>query len=193
MKSVFKGILVLLTALSLSSCGYNGAIDREERVKQAWAQVEGAYQRRSDLIPNIVNTVKGEAKFEQSTLTAVIEARSKATQVKIDPSNLSQENLQQYQAAQNSLSSSLSRLLVVSEQYPTLQANQGFRDLRVTLEGTENRISVERRSFNDAVSDYNTHIRRFPNNLFAGMFGFQAKAYFESEKGAEKAPEVKFE
>jgi len=192
MKKVISYILVLIAAASLSSCGYNGGVERQERVSQAWSQVENVYQRRADLIPNIVASVKGEAKFEQSTLTAVIEARAKATAVTIKGDQLTPENVQKYQAAQDNLSSTLSRLMVVSEQYPTLQANQGFRDLRVTLEGTENRISVERKNFNDAVMDYNSFIRKFPNNMTAGMFGFTPHGYFTAQAGSDKAPKVEF-
>jgi len=192
MKKVFSYFAILIAAISLSSCGYNGGVERQEKVSQSWSQVENVYQRRADLIPNIVASVKGEAKFEQSTLTAVIEARAKATAVTIKGDQLTPENVQKYQAAQDNLSSTLSRLMVVSEQYPTLQANQGFRDLRVTLEGTENRISVERKNFNDAVMDYNAFIRKFPNNLTAGMFGFTPHGYFTAAAGSDKAPKVDF-
>lgn len=171
---------------------YNGMVTMQESVTSQWGNVETQYQRRADLIPNFVNTVKGAAEFEQSTLTQVIEARAKATQVTVDPTNMTPESLQQFQEAQGQLSSALGRLMVVVEKYPELRATQNFRDLQVELEGTENRISVERRKFNEVAKTYNTYIRRFPQNFLAGMFGFEAKPYFESMEGAEKAPEVKF-
>ena len=171
---------------------YNGMVTMQESVTSQWGNVETTYQRRSDLIPNFVNTVKGAANFEQTTLTQVIEARAKATSVTIDPTKMTAENMQQFQQAQGQVSSALSRLMVVVEQYPVLKATQNFRDLQIELEATENRISVERRKFNDVARLYNTYIRRFPQSFLAGMFGFQAKPYFESLEGAEKAPEVKF-
>ncbi|HLN54696.1 MAG TPA: LemA family protein [Bacteroidales bacterium] len=171
---------------------YNGMVTMQENVTSQWGNVETQYQRRADLIPNFVNTVKGAADFEQSTLTQVIEARAKATQVKIDPTNMTPEALQQFQQAQGELSSALGRLMVVVEKYPELRATQNFRDLQVELEGTENRISVERRKFNEVAKSYNTYIRRFPQNFLAGMFGFESKPYFEAMEGSEKAPEVKF-
>jgi LemA protein len=174
------------------SSRYNSLVTKEEGVTAAWSQVENVYQRRADLIPNLVNTVKGYADFEQETLTAVIEARSKATGITIDPANLNEANLQQFQQAQEGLGSALSRLMVVVERYPDLKANQNFMDLQAQLEGTENRIATERRNFNLAAQDYNTQIRRFPSNIFSGLFGFDKKAYFQSETGAEKAPEVQF-
>ena len=167
-------------------------VTMQESVTSQWGNVETAYQRRSDLIPNFVNTVKGAANFEQTTLTQVIEARAKATSVTIDPTKMTAENMQQFQQAQGQLSSALSRLMVVVEQYPELKATQNFRDLQVELEGTENRISVERRKFNEVAQAYNTYIKRFPQNFLAGMFGFQPKPYFEAAAGADKAPEVKF-
>lgn len=171
---------------------YNGMVTMQESVTSQWGNVETQYQRRADLIPNFVNTVKGAAEFEQSTLTQVIEARAKATQVTVDPTNMTPESLQQFQEAQGQLSSALGRLMVVVEKYPELRATQNFRDLQVELEGTENRISVERRKFNEVAKTYNTYIRRFPQNFLAGMFGFESKPYFESMEGAERAPEVKF-
>jgi len=171
---------------------YNQMVAMNEQVTSQWGNVETQYQRRSDLIPNFVNTVKGAANFEQETLTQVIEARAKATSVTVDPTNITPEQLQQFQAAQGQVSSALSRLMVVVEKYPELRATQNFRDLQVELEGTENRISVERRKFNDVARGYNTYIRRFPQSLLAGMFGFQSKPYFEATEGAEKAPEVTF-
>jgi LemA protein len=191
---VIAGFLVLV-AIGIISWGtkvYNGMVTMQESVTSQWGNVETAYQRRSDLIPNFVNTVKGAANFEQTTLTQVIEARAKATSVTIDPTKMTAENMQQFQQAQGQLSSALSRLMVVVEQYPELKATQNFRDLQVELEGTENRISVERRKFNEVAQVYNTFIRRFPQNFLAGMFGFQAKPYFEATEGADKAPEVKF-
>jgi LemA protein len=185
-------ILVGIGLFSWGTKAYNGMVTMQESVTSQWGNVETAYQRRSDLIPNFVNTVKGAANFEQTTLTQVIEARAKATSVTIDPTKMTAENMQQFQAAQGQLSSALSRLMVVVEQYPELKATQNFRDLQVELEGTENRISVERRKFNEVAQVYNTYIRRFPQNFLAGMFGFQAKPYFEAAEGADKAPEVKF-
>jgi LemA protein len=170
----------------------NNMVTMQETVTSQWGNVETQYQRRSDLVPNFVNTVKGAANFEQTTLTQVIEARSKATSVTIDPTKMTADNMQQFQQAQGQLSSALSRLMVVVEKYPELKATQNFRDLQVTLEGTENRISVERRKFNEVALTYNTYIRRFPQSFLAGMFGFQIKPYFEAEKGAEKAPGVQF-
>lgn len=184
--------LIVLAAVLWGTKVYNGMVTMQESVTSQWGNVETAYQRRSDLIPNFVNTVKGAANFEQTTLTQVIEARSKATSVTIDPTKMTAANMQMFQQAQGQLTSALSRLMVVVEQYPELKATQNFRDLQVELEGTENRISVERKKFNDIALTYNTYIRRFPQNFLAGMFSFQAKPYFEAEKGAEKAPEVKF-
>jgi len=185
------GIVALLVIFGISS--YNGLVQKQQNVNQAWAQVENQYQRRSDLIPNLVNTVKGAANFEKQTLTNVIEARSKATSIQISASDLNNpQKLQQFQQAQQQLSGALSRLMVTVERYPELKANQNFRDLQTQLEGTENRIATERRRFNQAVQNYDTSIKKFPTNLFANLFGFQEKAYFKAEKGAEKAPEVNF-
>ncbi|GAB1403523.1 LemA family protein [Lentimicrobium sp.] len=183
--------IVLIAIMSLSG-RYNKLVTQEETVKTAWSQVENVYQRRADLIPNLVNTVKGYADFEKSTLTAVIEARAKATSTTISPENLSESSLQQFQQAQEGLGSALSRLMVVVERYPDLKANQNFLDLQAQLEGTENRIAVERRAFNEAVQSYNTTIRRFPDNIIAGLFGFDQKPYFKADAGAEKVPEVQF-
>jgi len=183
----------LVLILGYTGCnGYNGLITQDENVNNAWNKVQSDYQRRADLIPNLVNTVKGEANFEQGTLTKVIEARASATQMKIDPKDLTPEKLEQFQATQGQLSSALGRLLVVTENYPNLRANEAFRGLQAQLEGTENRIKTARNDFNDAVKDYNVKVRRFPMNIFAGMFGFKAKEGFKAEAGAEKAPEVKF-
>jgi len=179
-------------AVSFSGCGYNGMVNREEAIDGKWAQVENQYQRRADLIPNLVETVKGAADFEKGTLESVIEARSKATSIQINADELTQENLDKFQAAQSQLSGALSRLMVVAEQYPQLQATQAFRDLSIQLEGTENRISVERKNFNDAVLEYNAFIRRFPNNISAGMFGFEKRAYFTADEGAKEVPKVDF-
>jgi LemA protein len=184
--------LVVIGLISWGTKVYNGMVTMQETVTSQWGNVETQYQRRSDLIPNFVNTVKGAANFEQSTLTQVIEARAKATSVTIDPTKMTAENLQQFQQAQGQLSSALSRLMVVVEKYPELKATQNFRDLQIELEGTENRISVERRKFNEVALTYNTYIKRFPQKFLSGMFGFQAKPYFEAAEGAEKAPEVKF-
>lgn len=187
----FWGLLALLPWL-LSSCGYNSMVSKDELVTSQWANVETAYQRRADLIPNLVNTVKGYADFEKETLTAVVDARAKATGVQVDPTKLDANTLKAFQESQSQLSGALSRLMVVVEKYPDLKANQNFLELQSQLEGTENRISVERRRFNEVVQDYNTYIRKFPNNLIAGMFGFEKKAYFEAEAGSEKAPKVEF-
>lgn len=186
-------LLGLAVILVFGMCGsYNTSVKKDEGVKSAWSQVENQYQRRADLIPNLVNTVKGAANFEQSTLEAVVQARASATQVKIDPNNLTPEAIQRFEQAQQGLSGALGRLLMVTENYPELKANQNFRDLQVQLEGTENRITVERKNFNEAVQDYNSYIRRFPTNLFVGIFGFSPKGYFQSQPGSDKAPEVKF-
>ncbi len=184
--------LVVLVIVLWGTKIYNGMVTMQESVTSQWGNVETSYQRRSDLIPNFVNTVKGAANFEQTTLTQVIEARSKATSITIDPTKMTAANMQQFQQAQGELSSALSRLMVVVEKYPELKATQNFRDLQVELEGTENRISVERRKFNEVARTYNTYIKRFPQSFLAGMFGFQSKPYFEAVEGAEKAPEVKF-
>lgn len=171
----------------------NRMITAEEGVNGAWAQVENVYQRRMDLIPNLVNTVKGAADFERGTLEAVIDARSKATSVQVDADNLSEENIAAFQKAQDGLSTALSRLMVTVERYPELKATQNFRDLQAQLEGTENRITVERNKFNEVVKTYNTMIRKFPNSIIAGIGGFEKKGYFKASEGADKAPEVNFE
>lgn len=164
----------------------------DEKVTSQWAQVENVYQRRADLIPNLVATVKGYATHEKETLEGVIEARAKATSVSIDPSNLNAASLQQFQTAQDGLSSALARLMVVVERYPDLKANQNFLELQTQLERTENRIAVERRSFNNAAQTYNTYIRKFPKNIYASFFDFEKKVYFKAQEGAEQAPEVEF-
>lgn len=190
-----KGIFIVLIALSglfLSGCGYNKMVDLEEQVTSQWSQVENVYQRRADLIPNLVNTVKGYAEHEQETLTGVVEARSKATSVNVDADNLSPQAIEQFNQAQEGLSSALSRLMVVVERYPDLKANQNFRDLQAQLEGTENRIAVERRRFNEVTQAYNSYIRKFPQLIYAGWVGFEKKNYFEAQQGADQVPEVQF-
>jgi LemA protein len=192
MKKHLSIIAAVLTGFIFSSCGYNKMVTMDEAVKSAWSQVENVYQRRSDLIPNLVETVKGYATHEQETFTKVVEARAQATATKIDPTNLTPEAIKQFQDAQGGLSSALSRLMVVVEQYPDLKANQNFLDLQAQLEGTENRITVERQKFNETTQAYNAYIRRFPPLITAAIFGFKKKAYFEAMAGAEKAPQVKF-
>jgi len=184
--------VLLLVAYSSIKGSYNNMVNMQEGVTAQWSQVENVYQRRADLIPNLVSTVKGYAEFEKETLTQVIEARAKATSVNINPEKLDAQSLQNFQEAQSGLSSALGRLMVVVEKYPDLKANQGFLDLQAQLEGTENRITVERMKFNQTAQTYNTFIRTFPKNLWAGMFGFEKKAYFEADKGANKAPTVAF-
>jgi LemA protein len=184
------GLFIIL--FSWGCNGYNGLVKQDEVVKNAWNNVQSDYQRRADLIPNLVNTVKGEANFEQTTLQNVIEARSKATQMKVDPENLTPEKIKEFQAAQGQLSQALGRLLMITENYPNLKANEAFRNLQTQLEGTENRIKVARNDFNAAIKDYNVKVRSFPINLLAGTFGFSPKEGFAAEAGAEKAPEVKF-
>ena len=184
-------VVVVLLAL-LGSSSYNSMVDQQEGVTKAWSNVENQYQRRSDLIPNLVNTVKGYAKHEQGTLEGVVAARSKATQITIDPEKLTPEKLQAYQKAQGDVTTALGKLLAITENYPDLKANQNFLELQAQLEGTENRIAVERGRFNELAKEYNAYIRKFPKNIFAGMFGFEKKPYFEAEAGAEKAPKVEF-
>ncbi len=185
-------VLLVIVGVKMGSGVYNKMVTQDEAVKTAWSQVENQYQRRLDLIPNLVNTVKGYASHEKETLEGVVNARAAATQTTVDPANLTPEAIKQFQDTQGQLGSALSRLMVVVERYPELKANENFKELQAQLEGTENRISVERKRFNETAQEYNTNIRRFPNNLFAGFFGFSQKAYFESEKGAEKAPTVEF-
>ena len=188
-------IVVVAFILILGGCGcngYNKMVNLDENVKNKWNNVQSDYQRRADLIPNLVSTVKGAANFEQTTLTQVIEARAKATSMNISADNLTPEKVQQFQQAQSQLGGALSRLLVVAEQYPQLQATQNFKDLQVQLEGTENRIKVSRNDFNTSVQEYNSTVRRFPNNIFAGMFGFSVKQGFTADAGSEKAPKVAF-
>jgi LemA protein len=185
-------VVVLFIIYRFFTGSYNDMVQREEQVISQWSQVENVYQRRLDLIPNLVATVKGAADFEKSTLTAVIEARANATQVKVDPTNLSSEQLSKFQQTQGELSSALGRLMIVVERYPELKANQNFLELQSQLEGTENRITVERQKFNEVVQDYNKYVRSFPQNLLAGMYGFEQKAYFAAEAKASKAPAVQF-
>lgn len=188
---VVIGIVVLMVARYGISAN-NNMVEKQEGVRTAWSQVENQYQRRAELIPNLVNTVKGYATHEEQTLTNVIEARAKATQVKVDPDQLTDEALQKYMASQNNLSQALGRLMVVAEQYPELKANENFQMLQTQLEGTENRISTERQRFNETAKEYNIYIRKFPRNIFAGILGFKPQAYFESIAGAEVAPVVAF-
>lgn len=188
-------IVIAALVLLLGGCGcsgYNGLVQQDETVKKAWNNVQSDYQRRSDLIPNLVSTVKGEANFEQTTLTNVIQARASATQIKLDAKDLSPEKIKEFQAAQGQLSQALGKLMVLTENYPTLRANEAFRGLQAQLEGTENRIKVARNDFNAAVADYNIKARSFPMNILAGLTGFKTKEGFQAEAGSEKAPEVKF-
>lgn len=188
--SISKFLFIIGLASFLSSCGYNNMVSLDEQVNSQWANVENAYQRRADLIPNLVSTVKGAADFEKETLQGVIEARAKATQVTVDPNDAN--SLQQFQQAQGNLSSALGRLMVVVERYPDLKANRNFLELQAQLEGTENRIAVERRKFNEVSQTYNSTIRKFPNVIYSGWFGFEKKPYFEADKGANEAPKVEF-
>ena len=190
-----KWIILIIIAVAAGfglMSSYNGLVKAETEIDSVWANVESSYQRRADLIPNLVNTVKGQANFEQQTLTNVIEARAKATQTKIDPSNLTEEQLNEFQQNQNQVGSALFRLLVTVEQYPQLKANEGFMNLQAQLEGTENRINVARNKFNEAARIYNEKVRQFPTKLAAMIFGFKAKPYFKSATGAENAPTVNF-
>lgn len=188
-------IVIAALVLLLGGCGcsgYNGLVQQDETVKKAWNNVQSDYQRRADLIPNLVSTVKGEANFEQTTLTNVIQARASATQIKLDAKDLSPEKIKEFQAAQGQLSQALGKLMMITENYPTLRANEAFRGLQAQLEGTENRIKVSRNDFNAAVADYNIKARSFPMNILAGLTGFKTKEGFQAEAGSEKAPEVKF-
>jgi len=187
---IILGVLLLIFLWGKSV--YNGMVTQEEHVTTAWSQVENVYQRRADLIPNLVATVKGYASHEQETLEGVVNARAKATQTTIDPANISPENMARYQQAQGELSQALGRLMMIVENYPDLKANQNFLELQAQLEGTENRITVERQKYNEAARKYNTTIRLFPKNIFAGIFGFEKKLYFEAKEGTENAPIVQF-
>ena len=191
-KSVIAIIAVIVILVIWCVTKYNGIVTKEESVSTAWGNVEVQYQRRADLIPNLVNTVKGYATHEKETLEGVVAARAKATQITVDPENLTPEKLSAYQKAQGDVTAALGKLLAITENYPQLKANENFSELQAQLEGTENRISESRRVFNNAVQDYNLAIRRFPGNIVASVFGYEKKAKFEAAEGAEKAPEVKF-
>ena len=191
-KSSIILIVIAVLAVIWGVSAYNGLVTMDENVNTEWANVETQYQRRADLIPNLVNTVKGYAAHESETLESVIAARSKATQITIDPANLTPEKLAEYQEAQGAVTSALGKLLAISESYPDLKANQNFLELQAQLEGTENRIAVERQRYSDMVNEYNTSIRRFPKNMVASLLGFERKAYFEAQNGAENAPQVEF-
>lgn len=187
---IIVAIVAIIAFWAIS--GYNSLVSMDENVSNQWANVETQYQRRADLIPNLVNTVKGYAAHEKETLEGVIAARSQATQIKLDPTDLTPEKLTEYQKAQGQLATALGKLLAITENYPDLKANQNFLELQAQLEGTENRINVARKNFNDSAKAYNTAIRRFPKNILAGMFGFDKRAYFEAAEGAEQAPQVQF-
>ena len=194
-----KGSIILFVVLGLLLIGgcmtcnvQKSLVTLDENSKSKWGEVQNQYQRRADLVPNLVSTVKGAANFEQKTLTDVINARSKATSIQVDPENLTPEKLQEFQSAQGELSQALGRLMMITENYPQLRATEAFRDLQVQLEGTENRITVARKNFNDAVQAYNTKLRVFPNNIFAGIMGFEMKGMFEADQNAQKAPQVQF-
>lgn len=187
---IIIAVIAVIAVYGISS--YNSMVSQEEAVGTAWSNVENQYQRRADLIPNLVNTVKGYAAHEKETFDAVVSARAKATQTTVSIDDLTPEKMEAYQRAQGEVGSALSRLLAVTENYPDLKANENFQTLQAQLEGTENRISVERRNFNNVAREYNTSIRRFPKNIFAGMFGFEKRPYFEAQEGTEQAPEVKF-
>lgn len=192
MKKIQFILLALVATLGLTSCTYNKLVEQEEIVAQKWADVQTQYQRRADLIPNLVNTVKGYAAHESETLQAVVEARTKATQITVDPANLTPEKLAEFQAAQGEVSQALGRLLAITEAYPDLKANEQFSELQAQLEGTENRIAEARRAFNETAKEYNISVRRFPNNLLANIFGFSTKGYFEADEAAKTAPKVEF-
>lgn len=191
-KRIIMAVVILTATTSLTSCNYNSLVEQEQQVYQAWAQVENQYQRRADLIPNLVNTVKGYTTHEEETLTKVVEARAKATSITLNADNLDEETLAKYQQAQGELSGALKSLLAVTEAYPDLKANENFLNLQAQLEGTENRIATERKRYTEAVAEFNTSIKKFPTNIYAGWFGFKEKPQFKAEAGAEKAPEVKF-
>lgn len=194
-----KGLIILAIIVAVvfsiflwAKNAYNGMVEQQEAVESAWSQVENVYQRRADLIPNLVATVKGYAAHEQQTLENVVSARAKATQMTVDPTKLDDASIKKFQDAQGELGNAIGRLLMVTENYPDLKASENFKDLQIQLEGTENRISTERNRFNETAKEYNTTIRRFPNNIFAGMFGFERKPYFEAKEGADQAPKVEF-
>ena len=196
MKSMKKSTIIIIAVLALLAIwavtGYNGLVAMEENVNGQWSNVETQYQRRADLIPNLVNTVKGYASHERKTLEGVIEARSKATRITVNAEDLTPEKLAEYQKAQGAVTSALGKLLAITENYPELKANQNFLELQAQLEGTENRINVARTNFNNTAKEFNTSIRRFPKNILAGLFGFEKRAYFEAAEGAEQAPKVEF-
>lgn len=192
MRKLIYTITGLFAILSLSSCGYNTMVDLDEQVQSQWAQVQNVYQRRADLIPNLVASVKGAAAHEKETLEAVMKARASATQVKVDPANLTPESIAKFNQAQGQLGAALGRLMMVTENYPQLKANQNFLELQAQIEGSENRITVERQKFNEVTQVYNSKIRSFPNNLTAAMFGFEKKGYFEADAASQKAPKVEF-
>ena len=191
-----KSSIIIIVAIAIVAIwaitGYNGLVSQDETVANSWANVEAAYQRRADLIPQLVNTVKGYANHEKSTLDAVVSARTKATQMTVSVDDLSEENIQKFQEAQGEVGAAIGRLLAITESYPELKANENFSELQAQLEGTENRINEVRKKYNNAVKTYNVSVRRFPNNTLAGMFGFERKAEFKAEEGASKAPEVNF-
>lgn len=191
-KSTIIVIAIVAVVAIWAVSAYNGLVNLDEGVANKWGDVETQYQRRADLIPNLVNTVKGYAAHEQETLESVVAARSQATQIKVDPENLTPEKLAEFQKAQGEVTSALGKLLAITENYPDLKANQNFLELQAQLEGTENRINVARVNFNDATKKYNTAIRRFPKNILAGMFGFEKRSYFEAQDGAETVPQVQF-
>ena len=196
MKKGCSGLVVVLVILAILVIwgikAYNSMVKQREAVNTAWSNVENTYQRRADLIPNLVSTVKGYAKHEQSTLEGVVEARAKATQIKVDPANLDEASLKKFNDAQGELGSALGKLLMIQENYPDLKANENFLELQSQLEGTENRINVARNNFNDTAKNYNTYLQKFPNNVISGLFGFKTKPYFEAAAGAETAPKVEF-
>lgn len=190
---VILGIVIVGLIAAFSGCNsYNGFVNKDTAVEQAWGNVQSAYQRRADLVPNLVETVKGAANFEQSTLTGVAEARAKATSIQVDPTNLTPEKMAEFQQAQSGLSQALGKLLMITENYPELRATESFKELQSQLEGTENRIKVERDKFNGTVAEYNNSVRRFPANFWAGIFGFDRKTPFEADQGAQNAPKVQF-
>lgn len=192
MRKYFLYLVLILVSAGMSSCGYNRAVNLQEKVSGQWANVENAYQRRADLIPNLVNTVKGYANHEKQTLEGVVQARAEATKVTLNAENLTEENIKRFERAQEGLTGALSKLMMLKESYPDLKANQNFLTLQAQLEGTENRISVERRKYNEAVQEYNSAIRRFPTVIYAGWFDFKSKPYFEAKQGADVAPTVEF-
>ncbi|MFA6879733.1 MAG: LemA family protein [Bacteroidales bacterium] len=196
MKKGCSGLIVVLVILAILVVwgikAYNSMVKQREAVNTAWSNVENTYQRRADLIPNLVSTVKGYAKHEQSTLEGVVEARAKATQIKVDPANLDEASLKKFNDAQGELGSALGKLLMIQENYPNLKANENFLELQSQLEGTENRINVARSNFNDTAKNYNTYLQKFPNNVISGLFGFKTKPYFEASPGTETAPKVEF-